>query len=104
MIALGLSLRNRIQLLIAGSVMGVSALILTALGMLAHAEIQRTVQEDVRATGGVLSQLIRERINALHDQCLLLSSRPSLRQGVQAADLKVVNASVRDCIRIMHAD
>jgi len=74
-----LSLRTKILLLIAGTVMGLAVVVLVALGALAGREIERAVRSDVRATGGVLARIVRERSAALRDQCLLFVRQPVLK-------------------------
>src|SRR5205085_9192250 len=99
LVQMRLSLRNRIQLLIAGTVMGASALIVTALALLARTEIEKGVQSDLRKFGGVLSELQRERASAIMDQCILLSTRPGVRDGIAARSTGVARAAAIDCIR-----
>ena len=41
-----------------------------------------------------MQQLIRERSNALTDQCVLLSRQPTVRNGIGKSDKGVSNASV----------
>src|SRR5437868_15281389 len=80
-----LTLRTKILLLVAGTVTGLAAVILLALGLLAGREMEQTARNDVHAAGGMLVQFMRERRAALMDQCLVLSKQPSL-MGLISAD------------------
>ena len=83
------TLRTQILLLIAGTVGGLAVILMGAITALTSLETDRTMRRDVQATGGVLSQLIRERSASLTDKCLLMARQPRLRylRGVNAATI-----------------
>ena len=74
-----LTLRAKILLLIAGTAIGLVSVILLAFTLLISREMDRAVREDVRATGGVLAQLMRERSAVLLGQAQLVADDPPLR-------------------------
>ncbi len=101
---MNLSLRNRIQLLIAATVAAVAGFVLLVIATLLSHQLQMGVHGEVRATGVMLSQLIRERSNALQDQCRLLARQQPIQQGLVEEVSRPALTELRDCIRQMHAD
>ena len=81
------SLRTRILLLVVGTMGALAVLLLAGMGLLARREIERQVRADVRATGGVLAEMIEERSRALEGQCRLLAQQPALTQFVFGRNL-----------------
>ena len=77
-----LSLRAKILLLVAGTAVGLVSVILLAFTVLVSREVGRAVQADVRTTGGVLGQLMRERTSVLRDQSRLITNLPVLRAAI----------------------
>lgn len=104
-----LSLRTRILLLVAGTVTGLSVIVLSAFTVLSGREIERAVRKDVRATGSVLSHFLRERSATLRDQSSLLARQPALRMlllgrpedgsAASAPEKRPDFATVTDCLR-----
>ena len=99
-----LSLRTRILLLIAGTATGLTAVILLAFTLLVSREMDRAVRADVRATGGVLTQLLRERGAVLLDQSRLIATDPVLRGALSTHDPATVLDSMRDLGKKMGVD
>ena len=99
-----LSLRAKILLLIAGTAVGLVSVILLAFTILVSREMGRAVQGDVRTTGGVLGQLMRERTSVLHDQSRLIANVPALRETVATHDPATVLDHSRDCRQKMAVD
>lgn len=97
------SLRTQILLLIAGTVACLTIILLGALTLLTRLETERTVQRDVQATRGVLTQLIRERGAALTDKCLLLARQPRLLY-LRDANAATIADSLGEWLPQMHAD
>lgn len=77
-----ISLHTRLLLLVAGTVAGLSILALLVVGALVRREVTNSVRRDVRTTGMVLSQLVRERGGALQSRCEILASQPALKQYI----------------------
>src|SRR5581483_2934624 len=98
------SLRTKILLLIAGTVTGLASLLLLALTALAHREVGRAVRQDVRVTGSVLAQFVRERSAALQNQSLLLARQPVLRASLGTGDPATVTDCIRDYLKQIGAD
>lgn len=98
------SLRTKILLLIAGTVTGLATLLLLALTALAHREVGRAVRQDVRVTGGVLAQFVRERSAALQNQSLLLARQPVLKASIGTGDPATVTDCIRDYLKQIGAD
>ena len=96
-----LSLRNRIQILVAGAMIGLAAFIFIALNILASGEMDRNVQRDVRATGGVLAQILNEESNSLLAQIRLLARQPMLKAELQKSDADTVTDTASDCLEQM---
>ena len=99
-----LSLRAKILLLIAGTASGLVSVILLAFTLLVSREMGRAVREDVRATGGVLGQLMRERSAVLLDQSRLIADQPVLRAALSTHDPATVLDQARDYQRQMGVD
>jgi len=99
-----LKLRAKILLLVAGTAVGLVSVILLAFTLLVSREMGRAVREDVRTTGGVLGQLMRERSAVLLDQARLIADEPALRAALSTHDPATVLDRVRDYRRKMGAD
>ena len=99
-----LTLRAKILLLIAGTATGLAAVILLAFTLLVSREMGRGVREDVRATGGVLGQLLRERSAVLLDQSRLIASQPILHGVLSTEDPATVLDTARDYQKQMGVD
>ena len=91
-----LSLRTKILLLIAGTAVGLVSVILLAFTLLISREMNRGVQADVRATGGVLAQLLRERSATLLSQAQIVAHDPPLQGAVGTADPATVLDKVHE--------
>ena len=91
-----LSLRTKILLLIAGTAVGLVSVILLAFTLLVSREMSRGVQGDVRATGGVLAQLLRERSGVLLSQAQIVADAPPLRAALSTNDPPTVLDRVQD--------
>lgn len=81
------TLGTKILLLIATTIMAVSFVAMLALTAVASSAINQAIRRDVRATGGVLEELLTERSRTLSSQCLLLIQLPALRLEMEFADL-----------------
>lgn len=105
-----LSLRTKILMLTTGTVAGLATVVLIVLATLAGRQMERAVRNDVRATGGVLAQLIRERSLALKDKCLLLVKQPALNVYILGAnsatrnDWATVSDYARESLKQLRAD
>jgi diguanylate cyclase (GGDEF)-like protein len=99
-----LSLRVKILLLIAGTATGLASVILLAFTLLVSREMARGVREDVRATGGVLGQLMRERSAVLLDQSRLIADQPVLRAALSTQDPATILDRARDYRKTMAVD
>ena len=99
-----LDLRAKILLLVAGTAVGLVSVILLAFTILVSREMGRAVQADVRTTGGVLGQLMRERTSVLRDQSRLIANEPALRETVGTNDPATTLDYSRDCRRKMAVD
>src|SRR5436309_1956391 len=99
-----LSLRAKIAILIGGTVIGLAAAILFALGFAARHEIGRLVEHDVEATGGILEKILQERSTALTDQCVLLARQPVIFRVLKTRDSATIADSVREWLGQIHAD
>ena len=99
-----LSLRAKILLLVAGTAVGLVSIILLAFTVLVSREMGRAVQADVRTTGGVLGQLMRERTSILLDQSRLITSVPAMRGAVRTHDPATVLEHSRECRQKMAVD
>ena len=97
------TLRTQILLLIAGTVGGLTAILMGAITALTNLETDRTMRRDVQATGGVLSQLIRERSASLTDKCLLMARQPRLRY-LRGANAATIADSLGEWLPQMRAD
>lgn len=91
-----LTLRLKILLLIAGTAVGLVSVILLAFTLLVSREMDRAVRDDVRATGGVLAQLLRERSAVLLSQAEIISDAPPLRAALSTQDPPTVRDAVQD--------
>lgn len=98
-----LTLRAQILLLIAGTVAGLTAILLAAVTMLTNMETDRTIRRDVEATGGVIAQLLQERNASLTDKCRLLARQPRLLY-LRSANAATVADSLGEWLPQMHAD
>ena len=81
-----LTLKTKILLLITGTAIGLVSLILLAFTLLISREMDRAVRVDVRATGGVLAQLMRERGDVLLSQSRLIATDPPLLAALSTHD------------------
>lgn len=99
-----LSLRTRIWLLIAGTVSGLAIVIVLAITNLARQETNRTVRGDVRATGNVMAQFLRERSQGVEEQLTLLARQPSLKEYIQRSDGATLKDLAEDYRQQLHAD
>ena len=99
-----LSLRAKILLLVAGTATGLASVILLAFTLVVSREMARGVREDVRATGGVLGQLMRERTGVLRDQSLLIADQPILRAALSTQDPATVLDTAQNYQRQMGVD
>ena len=99
-----LTLRAKILLLIAGTAMGLVSLILLAFTLLISREMDRAVRVDVRATGGVLAQLMRERGAVLLSQCRLVVTDPPLIAALTTHDPATVQYGVKEYRQKMGID
>ena len=91
-----LTLRLKILLLIAGTAIGLVSVILLAFTLLVSREMNRAVREDVRANGGVLAQILRERSAVLLSQAQVVGDDPPLLAAVGTSDPATVADKVRD--------
>ena len=91
-----LSLRTKILLLIAGTAVGLVSVILLAFTLLISREMNRGVQADVRASGGVLAQLLRERSATLLSQAQIVADDPPLHAAVGTSDPATVLDKVHE--------
>ncbi len=91
-----LSLRTKILLLIAGTAVGLVSVILLAFTLLISREMNRGVEADVRATGGVLAQLLRERSATLLSQAEIVADDPPLQAALGTGDPATVLDKVKD--------
>ena len=94
---------QQILLLIAGTVAGLTAILLAAITMLTNLETDRTIRRDVEATGGVLAQLLQERNAGLTDKCRLLARQPRLLY-LRSANAATIADSLGEWLPQMHAD
>ena len=94
--AMKLDLRAKILLLVAGTAVSLVSVILLAFTILVSREMGRAVQADVRTTGGVLGQLMRERGTGLLDQSRLIAGEPLLHAAISTNDPATVSERVRD--------
>jgi diguanylate cyclase (GGDEF)-like protein len=104
------SLHTRLLLLVAGTVAGLSVVSLLVVGALVRREVTESVRRDVRTTGTVLGQLVRERGGALQSRCEILANQPALKQYIfgqqgHAAreDWPTVSGYATECREQMHA-
>lgn len=97
------SLRTKILLLIAGTAVGLVSVILLAFTLLVAREMSRGVQGDVRATGGVLAQLLRERSATLLSQAQIVADAPPLRAALSTNDPATVLDRVQDYAKKLDA-
>ena len=81
-----LTLRLKILLLIAGTAVGLVSVILLAFTLLVSREMDRAVREDVRANGGVLAQILRERSSVLLSKAQVVGDDPPLQGVVGTGD------------------
>ncbi len=91
-----LTLKTKILLLITGTAIGLMSLILLAFTLLISREMDRAVRVDVRATGGVLAQLMRERGDVLLSQCHLIATDPPLLAALSTHDPATVLDKVKE--------
>ncbi len=98
-----LTLRAQILLLIAGTVAGLTAILLASVTMLTNMETDRTIRRDVEATGGVLAQLLQERNAGLTDKCRLLARQPRLLY-LRSANAATIADSLGEWLPQMHTD
>ena len=98
------SLRAKILLLIAGTATGLAAAILLAFTLVVSREMDRAVRADVRATGGVLAQLLRERGAVLLAQSVLIADDPVLHAALSTHDPATVLDTARDYRKKMGVD
>ncbi len=98
------SLRTRILLLIAGTLTGLAALIVVAITLLARQEMNRTVRADVRATGGVLAQFLRDRSDSLQNQSRQIARQPVLKGYIQDTDRATLKDLADDYRQALRAD
>jgi diguanylate cyclase (GGDEF)-like protein len=91
-----LTLRTKILLLIAGTAVGLVSVILLAFTLLVSREMDRAVRDDVRATGGVLAQLLRERSAVLLSQAQIIADDPPLHAALTTRDPATVLDTVQD--------
>ena len=101
---MGLSLRAKILLLVAGTAVGLVSVILLAFTVLVSREMGRSVRADVRTTGGVLGQLLRERAAVLRGQARLIADEPALRAAISTHDPATVLERARDYHQKMSVD
>ena len=94
-----LSLQTKLLLLIAGTAVGLVSVILLAFTLLVSREMSRGVQADVRATGGVLAQLLRERAATLLSQAQIVADDPPLRAALSTNDPATVLDKTEDYAR-----
>src|SRR5688572_30365121 len=99
-----LSLRAKIAILIGGTVIGLAAAILFALGLAARHEIGRVVENDVEATGSVLARILQERSTALTDMCVLLERQPFILRIIETRDSATITDSIREWLGKIRAD
>ncbi len=91
-----LTLRTKILLLVAGTAVGLVSVILLAFTGLVSREMDRAVRQDVRATGSVLAQLLRERSAVLLSQAQVVGDAPPLRGALTSQDPATVLDAVLD--------
>src|SRR5688572_8583568 len=99
-----LSLRAKIAILIGGTVIGLAAAILFALGLAARHEIGRVVEQDVEATGSVLAKILQERSTALTDQCSLLARQQFFFRVIKNTDSATIADSIGEWLGHIRAD
>jgi diguanylate cyclase (GGDEF)-like protein len=80
------SLRTKILALVVGTATGLAAMILLSLSWYADREITRSVRNDVRETGNVLTQFVEAHNAALKDQCSLLAKQSVLKAVLSTND------------------
>jgi diguanylate cyclase (GGDEF)-like protein len=101
------TLRTKFMLLIAGTVLALTAVMLAAMMAVTGREIERAARNDVRSAGGVLAQLIREREASLERQCGVAARQPMLKALLQAGgpgSARPDGATVSDSVRELLAD
>ena len=99
-----LSLSTKILLLVAGTVLGLTALVVIAVTILAGQEMERQVRLDVRSTGNILAQITRARSESLRNQTRLLADQPALKGYFQQADAATFADFAEDWRKQLHAD
>ncbi len=98
------SLRTKIVLLIAGTATGLASVTSLSLALLAHRQVNQSIRNNVRATGGVLAQFVQERSATLADQCLLLAKQGVLAAVISTHDTATVTQSAKAYQKQFHAD
>lgn len=98
------SLSTKILLLVAGTVLGLTALVFISVALLAGQEMEHQVRRDVRSTGSILAQITRARSESLRDQSRLLAGQPALKGYFQQADAATFADFAQDWRRQLHAD
>lgn len=99
-----LTLQTKILLLVSGALVGLATLILFALGQVTSWEVDRTVHENVVATGNVLKHFIQARSEAMLNQSQLLARLPVLVGTVQTGDPATVMDSAKSHLETLRAD
>ena len=99
-----LNLRAKILLLVAGTAVGLVSVILLAFTVLVSREMGRAVQADVRTTGGVLGQIMRERTSVLRDQSRMMADMPALHAAICTNNPATVLYEARGFRRKMAVD
>ena len=91
------ALRTKILLLVAGTVMGLAALIIFAMTTLTGQEVNRAIHDSVLTTDDVLSQFLHERSDRMREEArLLVLPSTTLKQYIQSPDHAPDQATIRD--------
>lgn len=99
-----LTLQTRLLLLVAGTATGLASVLLLSIAVLAKREINASVRNDVRATGGVLGRFIQDRSVTLKQQCVLLTKQPVLKAVIGTDNPATVLYTARGYRDQIHAD
>ena len=99
-----LSLRAKILALVTGTATGLVAVILLSLSWYANREINRSVRQDVREAGQMLTQVFSAQLAALDSQCKLPQNRSVLKAVISTNDPATVADSARDYRRQLDVD
>lgn len=99
-----LFLSTKILRLVTGTVLGLTAIVLAAVTILAGHEMDHQARLDVRATGSILAHILRARSESLRDQSRLLAAQPALKGYFQQADAATFQDFADYWRKQLHAD